>query len=123
MPRNELKTESRNDARLEPKAAMSKSLAKLVSVRTNAYKIVAFGGIRDLQVTVYNDSKYILDQVNVELQYLKPSLEPFMTRNIQFRSVSPGGSLTVRLPDTNRGVKVRYRIQHVLSTQMQKEDL
>ena len=40
----------------KPKAVLSnKGLASQVSVKTNNYKIVAFGGIRDLQVTLHNE--------------------------------------------------------------------
>jgi hypothetical protein len=106
----------------QPKAVMgSKSLTKQVSVKSNDYKIVAFGGIRDLQLTVYNDSKYILDNVTVELQYFKPSMEILKSETLQFRSVSPNGSLTLRVPDTNRGVKVSYKITNILSIQSAKE--
>jgi hypothetical protein len=106
----------------KPKAVLSnKGLASQVSVKTNNYKIVAFGGIRDLQVTVHNESKYVLDKVLVELQYLKPSLEPFRVDVITFKSVSPNGTLTIRMPDTNRGIKVKYRILNILSTQSARD--
>ena len=98
-----------------------KSLSSQVTVKSNDYKIVAFGGIRDLQLTVFNESPYALDKVLVELQYLKPTQEPFRMDLITFKSVSPGGSLTIRMPDTNRGVKVRYRITNILSTQAAKD--
>ena len=104
----------------QPKALLSPGLSKLVTVESNEYKRVAFGGIRGLELTVYNDSKYLLDNVTVELEYLKPSEEPLKTENIQFRSISPGGSLTVRVPDTNRGIKVNYKITHILSSQSAK---
>src|SRR5688572_15888355 len=99
----------------------NKSLASQVSVKTNDYQIVAFGGIRDLQLSVFNDSKYVLDKVLVELQYLKPSLEPFRVDIVTFKTVAPNGSLTIRMPDTNRGIKVRYRILNILSTQSAKD--
>ncbi|HEX7845371.1 MAG TPA: hypothetical protein VF476_06170 [Chitinophagaceae bacterium] len=107
----------------EPKAVMKKSseLSKLVSVKSNDYHIVAFGGIRNLQLTVYNDSKFILDNVIVELQYLKPSEQPLKTEHIEFRSVAPNGTMTIKVPDTNRGIKVTYRITNILSTQSAKE--
>ena len=118
----EVKSESREPARKTARPiANNKSLASQVSVKTNNYKIVAFGGIRDLHVTVNNDSKYILDKVLVELQYLKPNMEPFRVDVITFRSVSPNGSLTIRMPDTNRGIKVRYKIMNILSTQSAKD--
>ncbi len=119
---DEVKTETKEPARKTARPiANNKSLASQVSVKTNNYKIVAFGGIRDLHVTVNNDSKYILDKVLVELQYLKPNMEPFRVDVITFRSVSPNGSLTIRMPDTNRGIKVRYKIMNILSTQSAKD--
>ena len=78
---------------------------------------MAFGGIRNLYLTVTNNSKYELDNVIVELQYLKPSEEPLRTENIHFKSVAPHGTATMRVPDTNRGIKVTYRIITIDSRQ------
>lgn len=105
-----------------PKAGLkNNSLSKQVTVSSNDYQKVAFGGIRNLQLTVSNDSKYVLDNVVVELQYLKPSELPLKTESIQFRSVAPGGTQTIRVPDTNRGIKVTYKITHILSVQSAKD--
>jgi hypothetical protein len=93
------------------------SLHDLVSVATNDYKRVAFGGIRNLYLTVTNNSKYELDNVIVELQYLKPSEEPLRTENIKFKSIAPNTSSTIRVPDTNRGIKVSYKIINIDSKQ------
>lgn len=107
----------------KPNAVMNTGLSRQVSVKANEYKKVAFGGIRDLQLTVYNDSKFVLDNVVVEVNYLKPSELPLKTELVTFRSVSPGGSSTIRVPDTNRGIKVEYKIKNILSTQASKENL
>lgn len=106
----------------KPKAIMkNSSLAKQVSVSSNEYTKVAFGGIRNLQLTVTNDSKQTLDKVTVEVEYLKPSEQPLKTETINFRSVAPGGSMTIRMPDTNRGIKVNYRITNIVSSQPGKD--
>ena len=96
------------------------SLKDLVSVESNDYKRVAFGGIRNLYLTVTNKSKYTLDNVIVELQYLKPSEEPLRTENITFKSIAPNASSTIRVPDTNRGIKVNYRIINIRSQETPK---
>lgn len=104
----------------EEKAVMKpgkNSLHDLVSVASNDYKRVAFGGIRNLYLTVTNNSKYELDNVIVELQYLKPSEEPLRTENIKFKSIAPNRSATIRVPDTNRGIKVAYKIINIDSKQ------
>ncbi|MDP4264352.1 MAG: hypothetical protein Q8941_17615 [Bacteroidota bacterium] len=101
---------SKNTTSKEVKQVSANELYSQVSVASNEYKKVAFGGIRDLQLTVTNDSKYILDNVTVELQYLKPSEQTLRTENIQFTSIGPKATSTIRVPDTNRGIKVIYRI-------------
>lgn len=93
-------------------------LAGMVTVTSNEYKKVAFGGIRNLELTITNDSKYTLDKVLVELQYLKPSEQPLKTENIEFKSVGPKTASTLKIPDTNRGIKVVYRIINIKSREM-----
>ncbi len=93
------------------------SLKDLVSVSSNDYKRVAFGGIRNLLITVTNNSGYELDHVIVEIQYLRPSEEPLRTENIRFEAIAPRTSATLRVPDTNRGIKVLYKIINIESKQ------
>lgn len=88
-----------------------------VTVSSNDYKRVALGGIRNLELTVTNRSKFSLDQVMVELQYIKPNDQPVKTEMIQFKSISANESATVRVPDTNRGVRVEFRIVRIGSRQ------
>lgn len=95
------------------------ALASQVTVRSNDYKRVAFGGIRDLRLTVTNNSNFELDQVLVELQYIKPSEEPLRTEQIKFGAIAANESSTIRIPDTNRGIKVTYRIIRINSKQAQ----
>ena len=97
----------------DEKPVPNNSLRNLVSVSSNDYKRVAFGGIRNLFLTVSNKSAVELDHVVVELQYLKPSEEPLRTEHISFKSIAPNGSATVRVADTNRGIKVSYRIINI----------
>jgi hypothetical protein len=98
---------------MEKKPVISNELYNLVSVKSNEYQKVAFGGIRDLQLTVTNDSKFILENVTVELQYIKPNELPLKTENIQFTSIGPNSTSTLRVPDTNRGIKVTFRITNI----------
>lgn len=96
-------------------------ISSLVSVKGSDYKHGAFGGIRDLQLTVRNDSKYILNNVLVELQYLKPSEQPLKTENISFQNIAPNGSLTIAIPPSKRGIKVEYKIIKIQPKQLSNE--
>lgn len=97
-----------------------KGLREMISVKANDYKRKALGGIKNLELTVRNSSPYILNTVTVELNYLKPSEQTLMSDTIHFRSVAPNGSMTIKIPDQARGIKVDYRIIEVESTQYDK---
>jgi hypothetical protein len=94
---------------------------RLVNVTANNYKQRAFGGVMNLELTVNNDSKYDLDKVVVELQYLKPSEQPIKTERIVFNAVEANGSQTLKIPDYLRGVKVAYRVTGIESSQYERQ--
>ena len=97
-----------------------KNIRDFVSVKSNNYVRGAFGGIRGLELTVYNRSGYLLDEVSVELQIMKPSEQPLRTDIITFRNINANGAVTVRVPDSQRGIRVDYRITNVESKQFEK---
>jgi hypothetical protein len=101
----------------EQRTNYSGQFTNKVALSSNDYKKVPFGGIRNLELTVTNNTRFTLDNVLVEVQYLKPSEEPLRTETIQFKGVGPNSTSTIRLPDTNRGIKVSYRILHIKSKQ------
>lgn len=94
-------------------ATIPAEFAGKVTVESNEYKKVALGGIRDLRLSVTNSSDAALTKVVVQLQYLRPNEEPLKTEMVNFRGVGAKETSTIRLPDTNRGTKVRYRIIEV----------
>src|SRR5690606_34041107 len=85
-------------------------LAEALKVTSNDYKRVALGGIRDLRLTVTNSSNQPLQRVVVELQYIKPNEETLKTEMVNFRFIGASESSTIRMPETNRGIKVKYKI-------------
>ncbi|HEY2721382.1 MAG TPA: hypothetical protein VGI82_06645, partial [Chitinophagaceae bacterium] len=97
-----------------------KNLLRLVSVKSNEYERGAFGGIRGLELTVYNNSNFLLDQVSVEVNIMKPSEQPLRTDVITFKNIAANGSVTVKVPDSQRGIRVDYHITTIESKQFQK---
>ena len=97
------------------------NISRLVKVKANNYKQRAFGGVMNLELTIDNDSKFALDKVIVELQYLKPSEQPIKTEKIVFHSVAPNDSKTVKIPDFLRGVKISYRVIDIESSQYERQ--
>lgn len=92
-----------------------KELKKYVQVKSNAYKVGIFGGINDLQLTVFNNSPYVLDKVVLQVDYLKPKGESIQTEKYTYFSIPPHGKKTLDIPPTKRGVKVKYRITDAVS--------
>jgi hypothetical protein len=97
-----------------------KDLRDMVSIQSNNYIRGAFGGIRGLELTVSNNSDYLLDEVSVELQIMKPSEQPLRTDIITFKNIGSNKSITVKVPDSQRGIRVDYRITNIESKQFEK---
>ena len=119
---NELNSDAENKTDKTDKYNLvpPKDLRKLVRVTNNNYVRGMFGGIRDLQLTVSNNSDFLLDEVKVELQILKPSGQPLRTDVIRFKNIAANGSVTVNAPDSQRGIKIDYRITKIESQQWEK---
>ena len=90
-----------------------KDLRKLVSINANDYLRGVFGGIRNLELTIHNRSKTSLDAVTVQVQYLKNTNQPIKTETITFKNVNANSVATVRVPDSQRGMKVSYKITNI----------
>ena len=99
------------------KAAKPKDIKKQVSVRSNDYKVGLFGGIDNLQLTVNNKSAHFVDQVEVEVNYLKPNGKVVGTETYKVKGLRPFASRTISVPASDRGVKVNYKILNIYSQQ------
>jgi hypothetical protein len=97
-----------------------KDLRDLVTVQSNNYVRGAFGGIRGLELTVSNNSDFLVDEVSVELQIMKPSEQPLRTDIITFKNIGSNKSITVKVPDSQRGIRVDYHITNIESKQWEK---
>ena len=89
------------------------NLEKQVNIKTNQYKVGAFGGITGLECTLVNESKFALDVVEVEVQYIQANDKVFKTERLAFRDVGAGTQLTITAPTSSRGIKVTSKITRV----------
>jgi len=117
---SEKKIETPKTEEVKPKVRPV-NIHKLVNVSANNYKQRAFGGVMNLELTVNNDSKFDIERVIVELQYLKPSEQPIKTEKVVFNSVGAGDSKTLKIPDYLRGVKISYRVLDIASSQYDRQ--
>lgn len=105
----------RDDVQPAQKETGKVNIYNQVTVNTNKYNVGTFGGISDLEVSVYNHSQYPLDMVIVEVQYVQANKKTFKTENIYFKNVAAGATLMQVAPQSPRGIKVEYKITTISS--------
>lgn len=98
-----------------PQKTKLPDIRKQLKIKSNNYKVGIFGGINNLQLTVYNSSPHFVDKALVEIEYLKPNGEVIGSGQFQFNSIKAKSSKTLSIPATTRGVKLRYRIVNIYS--------
>ena len=97
----------------EVKKVAVENISSKLQLKANEYSVAAFGGIRNLKMTLQNDSRYLLDKVSVELNYLNPEGKIVKTEKIDFNYVQPGAEATIAVNKTTRGVKLDYKITRI----------
>ncbi len=94
---------------VKPMAITKSSL----QIAANNYKVGFLGGISNLQLLITNPSSEVISNATIVVEFLKPNGSIVKSQNITVDSVQPGGTKTIDVPSSNRGVKVRY---HILAT-------
>lgn len=76
------------------------------------------GGITGLTVKVNNTTDYILDQVTVEVEYIKLNGGLYKAEHVSLFGIKPNEAMQVNAPDSDRGTSVRIKIVEVMSKKM-----
>jgi hypothetical protein len=99
------------------KAPRKINLRKLVQLEANDYHVGLLGGIKNLRLLVTNNSAFVLERVKIRLQYLKPNGDVIKTENLLMKKVNPKSSKSLAVSAQKRGVKIKYLITDIESTQ------
>lgn len=91
------------------------NITSYVKAELNNYEYNSLGGIHNLEVSVTNSSDYLIDKVKVKLFYYKPNGNVWDTRIIEFSLLDPNTTSTIKIPDTDRGVRVEQDIVSIKS--------
>ena len=86
------------------------NIEKNLLLSANNFKTGAFGGISGLKCTLINGSKFPLESVEVEVDYIQANNKIFKTEKLFFKDISAGAQVTVEAPSSSRGVKIMSRI-------------
>lgn len=108
-----IKTEQVLEPTPAKKISQPVDISGQVDLKLNDYVTGSFGGIRNLEVTLQNDSKYLLDEVKVIIHYKNLDNVIVNTENIVFHSIQPGQPSTIAVKKSRRGVKVEAKVIHI----------
>ena len=89
-----------------------------ISVNTGDYKTGFLGGIKDLQVTVRNQTEYPIDNAVVQVQYLRGNGSVFKTEQYTVHNIPEKGAQSVQASNSRKGTKVNISLVSVTSQPM-----
>ena len=100
-----------------PRPARIQDIKKQVTIKGTGYTVGYFGGISGLKLTVSNKSRHLINQVELEINYLKQNGDVIETSTYQLRYIGAHTSQTLRVPPSQKGVRVRYKIMNIYARQ------
>lgn len=104
-------TEERKEAALAfAKRETRKRIQELVILDQSSYVVGTFGGIKELDITVSNNTEFIMDEVSVEVRYYKKNGKLYKRERISFYHIQAHDAVTKRMPETPRGTHVESNI-------------
>jgi hypothetical protein len=91
---------------------------QFIAVTTSDYRTGFLGGIKNLHIIVRNQSEYSLDNVVVEVQYMRGNGEVFKTEEYTINDVPAKGTKSVQASSSRKGQKVELRLLSITSQPM-----
>lgn len=106
------------DPEVDKRKAIRNSFQKYISAKPDGYNAAAFGGISNLKVKVRNETAYVVDRVEIQVQYIKAGGGVFKTETVYADNIKPNASLVINAPESGRGTGVEVKIIAVTSRQL-----
>lgn len=106
------------DPEVDKRKAIRNSFQKYISAKTDGFTASAFGGISNLKIKVRNETAYVINNVEIQVQYIKSGGGVFKTETVYAEGIKPNSSIVINAPDSNRGTGVELKIIAVTSGQL-----
>ncbi|HEY1199880.1 MAG TPA: hypothetical protein VGE79_02815 [Niastella sp.] len=97
------------------KKEIRKNIKMYVYAGSNEYDRRGLGGISNLEISVNNASDYPIDKVRVKIMYIKANGSVHEVKYEDFHAIKPNSKATHKIPDTKRGISVKYEIATIKS--------
>ncbi|GAA0524516.1 hypothetical protein [Chitinophaga japonensis] len=103
---------------VERRAYYRRNWQQFIAVSTNDYRTGFLGGIKNLELTVRNQTEYPLDNVVVTVQYLRSNGEVFKTERYTISEVPAKGTRSIEAAASRKGMKVQLKLISITSQAM-----
>jgi hypothetical protein len=91
------------------------NLRNYILCTPNNYTTGSLGGISDLTITLQNKSNYSINDITVEISYLKRNGEEFKKEILHFKNIQPNSSTTKEAPKSGKGDHIKLSIKSIYS--------
>lgn len=118
---NNLKQQQTLQTQNDIKEDIRNNINRYVKANGGTFKVDILGGISDLKVTVSNTSNYLLDDVRVQVSYIKANGEIWKNEYIDFPYLQANNEMTLDAPNSTRGTGVSIKIIRIKSAALGME--
>lgn len=94
------------------------SIEEYVGAHTNRYTYNELGGISNLDIIVTNNTEYLLNEVNVNVDYIKDNGEIYKSEIVTLYNIPAKQDKSVSAPESDRGTSVNAKIESILSKKL-----
>lgn len=94
------------------------NIEQYVGANTNRYSYNELGGISNLDIIVANNTEYLLDEVNVNVDYIKDNGGIYKSEIVTVYNIPAKQDKSVSAPESDRGTSVEAKIQTISSKKL-----
>lgn len=94
------------------------NIEQYVGASTNQYSYNELGGISNLDIIVTNNTEYLLDEVNVAVEYIKDSGGIYKTEIVTIYNIPAKQDKSASAPESDRGTSVNAKVQSISSKKL-----
>lgn len=103
---------------VERRAYYRRNWQQFIAASTSDYRTGFLGGIKDLKVSVRNQTEYPLDNAVVSVQYLRGNGDVFKTEQYTINNIPAKGTQSVSAANSRKGQKVQLKLISITSQAM-----
>ncbi|WP_395058891.1 DUF4339 domain-containing protein [Flavobacterium sp.] len=94
------------------------NIEKYIGASTNRYSYNELGGISNLDIIVTNNTEYLIDEANVNVNYIKDNGGIYKSEIVTIYNIPAKQDKSVSAPESDRGTSVEAKIQTISSKKL-----